>query len=277
MRDPIILKYIASSGNEYNLKTRELRTRTANYHTWRYVAQGTQLKYGMRVSSFTKDAAVYATELVLEGSVEERAALLDRLHTDFELDIYRMTPGRITWGDWYIDCFIRMSDTHPDEKDWWTDNAIEIFCPRPFWIRERVELFEPVEPTTSEFLEFPFDFEYDYYIGDPGIKIISRDFPFSSQFRLTIDGAVENPFVIINNHRYEIFDNIGEGEVVVIDSRENTITKYLYAGQTLNIFDKRNKEVSIFEPIPGGDLTVTWNAKFAFQLLLYEERSEPTW
>ena len=53
--------------------------------------------------------------------------------------------------------------------------------------------------------------------------------------------------------------------------------KYRNNGVMVNLFDLRGKEFSVFEPIPGDVVTVTWNGSFGFDITLFEERSEPAW
>lgn len=272
------LKYIASSGNEYNLKSDGIRTKEANYHTWNWGVNGTTLQYGLRVSDFTRKPATYETRLILDGSYAQRKAILEALHDDFELDVRNMTLGRIMWGDYYIDCYITASSTYPDENNYWTDNEVTIYCPYPFWIKELAREFKPqVAPEDEQFLDYEFDYRYDYFYGNPGIATWQTDFPFSSEFRMTIYGAVSEPRILINGYPYQFFDTLEATEYVVIDSRSNTITKYLASGSKVNIFDLRNKAESIFNPIPPGTLTFNWSGTFGFDLTLYEERSEPRW
>ena len=83
----VLLKYVASSGNEYNLKADSIRTLTANYHRWNWGAEGTTLQYGMRVAHFTRAAAVYETTLLFYGSKLAIKDTLNALHEDFERDV----------------------------------------------------------------------------------------------------------------------------------------------------------------------------------------------
>ena len=272
------LKYIASSGNEYNLKTNGIRTKTANYHKWTWGVNGTTLQYGIRVANFKRSAATYTTELILNGSYEQRKTMLDNLHEDFERDVRNMTPGRIVWGDYYIECYITSSSTEPNRNTIWTDNALTIYCPYPFWIKEETRTFFPQSaPDDQEYLDYEYDYNYDYYYGNPGIAIWNLDFPFPSEFKMTVFGPAANPRVLINGYPYQFNDTLEDTEYVVIDSRTHTIVKKLANGQNLNIFDLRNKAQSIFEPIPGNNLTINWSGQFGFDLTLYEERSEPRW
>ena len=274
----VLLKYIASSGNEYNLKTNGIKTKTANYHTWNWGVDGTALQFGARVANFTREPAIYTTELWFSGSHLDAKAKIEALHEDFGRDVRNMTPGRIVWGDYYIDCYITMSNTHPNENNTRASNELSIYCPYPFWIKEETRSFFPQDaPEDQNFLDYPFDYEYDFFYGNPGIATWALDFPFPSEFKLTVYGPAADPRILINGYPYQFFDTLESTEYVVIDSRNNKITKYLANGQAISIFDLRNKAESIFEQIPGGTLTFNWSGAFGFDLTIYEERSEPRW
>lgn len=274
----ITLKYIASSGNEYNLKSDGIRTKTANYHTWNWGTSGTELQFGRRISGFTRDAAEYETKLVFTGPYSQRKALSEALHDDFELDVRNLTPGRIVWGDYYLDCYITSSSMYPDEDNVYTDNDITIFAPHPFWVREATKQFFPQEaPAGQSFLEYTYDYDYDFFYGNPGIAVWQTGCPFKSEFLLTIYGEVVNPRILINNYPYQVNVSLEANERIVIDSRNNTITQYLASGSELNIFDLRDKSVSVFEPVPDGTLRFNWSGAFGFDLTIFDERSEPRW
>lgn len=272
------LQYKASSGNVYNLKSDGIRTKKANYHSWRWGANGTALQFGNRISDFTRKPAEYDTRLILQGSYTQRKQLLEALHDDFELDVRNKTPGRVIWGDYYIDCYITDSSTYPDDNNLWTDNDVTFYCPYPFWIKEETKTFFPQEvPAGQAYLDYPYDYEYDYFYGSAGIAVWQTGFPFESKFRLTMYGAAYNPRIQINGHPYQINDTLGQDEYIVIDSRNNTVVKHDESGQSINLFDSRDKVDSVFQPIPGGTLTFNWSGTFGFDLTLFEERSEPRW
>lgn len=270
------LQYIASSGTVYNLKGDGIRTKKANYHRWNWGVEGTALQYGMRVSNFTRKPAAYETTLILDGPYDYRRLLLESLHNDFERDVRSKKMGRVIWGDYYLECFVTDSSTYPDENNIWTDNVLTFYGPYPFWIKEDTMSFVPQEaPVGEEYLDYSFDYAYDYYYGDPGIGKWIRDFSWDCNFKMIIYGPCANPQVTINGHPYLVRDTLDEADYIVIDSRQNSVTKYLASGQVLNIFDLRNKQQSVFEPIPSGDLTINWGGAFGFDLTLFEERSEP--
>ena len=271
------LRYVASSGRSYNLRSDTLRTRSgANFHDWSWNVEAVGLRHGTRVSAFTRPAAVYEATLSLFGTSQAKLALLEDLHDDFELDVRNLTPGRLTWNDYYIECYATQSKTAPDDSNVIVDNKVRFYCPYPFWIKEESKSFQPQEDETEEpFLDYPYDYPYDYYSGGSGSAVWPTGFPFSSDFRMTIYGPAANPRIVINGHVYQILDSLEASEHVVIDSKLGTVVKTTAGGQKINAFDLRNKEESVFEKLPPGTLSLSWPGTFGFDLTLYEERSEP--
>lgn len=272
----VLLKYVSSTGHEYNLKTDGIKTKTANYHTWSWGVEGTTLQLGTRVAGFKRDSLTYTTRLIFTGTYWQNKELVEALHEDFEVDVRTKSPGRIIWGDYYIDCFITSSSTEPSENNFYPVNDIEIYCPHPFWIKEEKRSFYgAVAPIGQTYLDYPYDYDYDYNFGSPGNSVWEVDFPFSAEFKMTIFGPVSNPRITVNSYPYQINDTLDSDEYVTIDSRNNTVMKTLGTGVAVSIFDLRDKQYSVFEPMPGGSMTFNWSGAFGFDLTLFEERSEP--
>lgn len=269
------ITYTASSGNVYNLVTNGIRHREANYHRWEWGVEGTKLQYGYRVADFSRDPAEYETELIFYGPEVKRRALINALHDDFEADVRNKSMGRITWGDYYLDCYIKESETGATDTPSWTSNVVTIYAPYPFWIQD-VHVSLPVsEVVSGAFLDFPYDYPYDYTAPAIGTMHVKSDFPFKSDFKMIIYGQAVNPHVTINGYSYVLYTTIPTGAYAVIDSRNKTITQVASNGAETNLFDYRNKADSIFEKIPSGNLTITWDASFGVDLTIYHERSEP--
>lgn len=270
------LRYVASSGRAYNLRSDTLRTgSSANFHEWEWNADTVKLRFGERVSAFSRPATEYEATLSLFGTTEEKLAQLEALHDDFELDVRNLTPGRLIWNDYYIECYAIKSSTKPGEGNVQVDNTVLFWCPYPFWIKEDTRSFLPSSSESEPFLDYPYDYPYDYYSGDSGSKIWVTDFPFKSDFRMVIYGPAVDPRILINDHAYQVFDNLAAAEYIVIDSKPGTVVKTTATGQRVNAFDLRNKEESVFEQIPPRKLSIDWSGTFGFDLTLYEERSEP--
>lgn len=124
--------------------------------------------------------------------------------------------------------------------------------------------------------DYPRGYNWGYYNPKTKSETINNESFMASAFRLIIYGKCHEPEIIINNHTYKIMDTIERDEYVIVDSAEKTITKYC-GSRTENIFHKRYKEQSIFEPIAAGANDISWNREFSFDLILMDERSEPRW
>lgn len=272
MRVPIT--YVASSGNTYNLISNGIKHRDANYYNWTWEVEGTKLQYGYRVADFSRDVAVYDTELIFYGSERRRRALIQNLHDDFENDVRTKRAGRIIWGDYYLECFITESSTEPTDVGTWTSNKISIYAPYPFWVQDFHVSLPSSSESSSGFLEYPFDYMYDYTSPAMGTRHIQTNFPFESDFEMTIFGQAVNPRVVINGYAYALNTTIPEGAYVIINSRQKTIMMYQNGVRT-NMFNFRNKTDSVFQKITGGDLTISWDSEYGVDLTIYHERSEP--
>lgn len=272
MRVPIT--YVASSGNRYDLITNGIKHREANYYSWAWDVEGTKLQYGYRVADFSRDAAVYDTELIFYGSEQRRRTLVQNLHDDFENDVRTKRAGKIIWGDYYLECYITESSTEPTEVGTWTSNKITIYAPYPFWVQDFHVTLPSSQETSGGYLDYTFDYAYDYTAPAMGARYIQTGFPFESEFEMVIYGQAVNPRVVINGYAYALYATIPQGAYVIINSRAKTIMMYQNGTRT-NMFNFRNKTASIFQRITGGDLTISWDSSFGVDLTIYHERSEP--
>lgn len=269
------IKYIASSGNVYDLTTQDILHRTANYYDWSWKADGAKRQYGQRVSRFSRDSATYEADLIFHGAPAELRRTIQALHNDFENDMRRMAPGRLVWGDYYIDCYINGSEVENISFWSWISNKIQILAPYPFWIKEEKVVLSATPESTSGYLDYPYDYNYDYTAPEIGKKVVPSDSPFTSEFRMIIYGLAVNPRIVINGYPYILYATIPSGAYVIVDSKQRTIMLYKRNGQKMNIFDFRNKSDSIFEKIPAGNLDIVWNATFGVDLTIFREKSEP--
>lgn len=269
------IKYIASSGNEYDLTTNGVLHKSANYYSWAWEVRGTVLQYGIRVADFSRPPAEYDTELVIYGTPTERRRILTELHDDFENDLRKKKPGRIIWGDYYIDCYVIQSQSQPMETWAYISDTIHIYAPHPFWIKEEKVSLYPSTTVESEFLDYPHDFPFDYTQPPIGTVVVGSDFPFESEFKMIIYGAAVNPRITINGYDYVLYTTIPANAYAVIDSRTHSITLFNNDGTHSNLFDFRNKTDSVFQKIPGDNLQISWDATFGTDIIIYRERSEP--
>ena len=191
--------------------------------------------------------------------MEDRKTFLDEMQDAFETDVLLEKPGRIYFGDYYIDGFVTSSETKTsDIAVYYSQNKVKLYCPRPIWTKEN-----------------PYTF-HRYANGMNNTYIQNHHFT-DANFTLVIYGPVVNPQVIIGDKSYLVNIVLEQGERLEIDSRTRTVTKISKNGEQVNAFHNREKGKTFFKKIPPGRQKVVWSGKFDWDLVIYEERSEPRW
>ena len=234
---------------------------------------------GNRISRFYRSITSRKIPLVVYCKTgDEAVSVMNRLHELAEADIVAKIPGKIFVGDYYTSGYITASvKNNYLIRRKYCKIELTLTSEDPSWYRERSYTFFP--DTESGFVggfDYSFDYPYDYALSMNGRKIVC-DSVGSSAFRLLIYGEATNPVVVINGHTYTINGTIANGETLLIDSLNKTITLTTASGKKINWFDKRGREEYIFEPLPAGQSTVTWSGTFGFGLTVVEKRSEPKW
>lgn len=307
-----MIKYKASSGNEYDLYSAKMQAMEGSFHKYSWQPDSKKKKYGEITKDFVKEAQNYEISLQFRGGLAERKKYLNKLRNDFENDVLSKKPGRMYYGDYWIEGYCIESETGVSKiKTTWSQNDIGFYCPYPFWCKEKNFTFKQSEKQVADTIEkeeisdildsasqnpdYPWDYKrgfkskykpakkrylrdysYDFY-SDHTIRKIDNDHFAESAFKMIIYGPCTHPFIQIGNHIYEVNTTLYDSEYLVIDSRERTVIKYTRYGATENLFNARSREHYLFQPIPAGKSLVKWNATYPFDLILYQERSEPPW
>ena len=234
-----------------------------------------------RISRFYHGIKSRKIPLVIYGKTDEEAiATKNRLYELAEADIVANIPGKIFVGDYYTTGYITGSakSNYLIRKKYCRID-LTLTSDDPVWYREQAYSFFPNAGNNSEIgggVDYLYDYPYDYSYSFNGRKIVCNSVG-ASAFRMKIYGEATDPTIIINGHSYTINGTIGKGETLLIDSLNKTITLTTAVGKKINWFDKRGTEQYIFEPIPSGQITVTWAGSFGFDLTVIEKRSEPKW
>ena len=231
-----------------------------------------------RISGFRSKITKRKLPLVVCcDSGDEAVAIMNRLHELAESDIAAKIPGKVFVGDYYTSGYITASKKSKYlVKKHYCELDLTLVSEDSAWYKEQQYTFLPSESTVGigSGTDYPYDYKYDYALTLQGRKIVC-DSPGSNAFRLLIYGEVANPSIIIGGHVYTVNGIVESGETLLIDSLSKTITLTTAAGNKINWFDKRSRENYIFEPIPSGQSTVSWNGSFGFELTAIEKRSEP--
>lgn len=232
-----------------------------------------------KISSFKKGIVSKTIPIILKCESESEGLLLrNRLFEVFEKDVLTKKYGKIHIGDYYLRCYI--TGTKKTEylvnKNYMVVSAT-VQTDVPEWIKETTVFFDINTKSTSEFLDYPYDFLHDFK-NELENGQVTNDGLIGSNFILTIFGEVQNPTLYIGQHEYTVNVAVGENEYLTIDSINKTIILTKENGEEVNCFKDRNKDSYIFEKIPVGNNVVTSPDEYIrFSITLLEERSEPKW
>ena len=269
----MILYYTSSNGNSYNLKVGHLRMRTADFHTYVWNPQAVAQQYGERPYRFDKPALMYSAVLSVFGTMDEKRTYLNLLHAAFDHDIYNMTPGKITHGEYEIECYIIMSNTYYESP--FIYNELTIYCPYPSWKVAKTYKLRQADEKTYQYLDYQFDYSYDFKAKLPGYEVVVNGSEAPAQYKMVIYGPATNPIISVDGISIGASVTIGSDERIEISSVEKTVIQYGIVEK--NIFNKRIKDNSMFERIKPGPHSILWSGVFNADFTLYEERSEPLW
>ena len=237
-----------------------------------------------RISRVYKEITTISTCVTIDApSEKEFYAAVDQFFEITETDTAAGVQGRLYIGDMYLKCNVISSS-----KSFWKEtfrgmeNTIKLLVPYPYWCREISKSFLKIGSgavlrSEDIYLQYPVAYPYRYTMPQ-NAGFISNDHYTDCDFKMIIYGPCTDPAIRVNGHLYEVKATLYAGEYILIDSRENTVVRYLIDGRTQNLFNQRNKESNLFQKIPSGRCAVLWNAAaFGFDLTLFQERSEPAW
>lgn len=233
-----------------------------------------------RISRFYRSITERKLPLVIVGKTDDEATeIKNRLFEVAEADIMAMIPGKIYSGEYYTQGYITASAKSKYLiKKRFSKIDLTLTSDNPVWYREKLYRFMPTPSTdVGEGFDYPFGYPYDYSTKSKTTQNIECNSVSGNEFRLTVYGSVSNPSIKIGGHEYSINGTVGAGETLLVDSLTKKITLTSQTGQELNWFDRRNRDSYIFEPIPTGYHTVSWDGSFGFDLTVIEKRSEPRW
>ena len=230
------------------------------------------------ISTFTKGVTNRVIPFVFFCDSDMANQIKDTFYEHFEVDILDMEPGYFEINGYRYYCYL----TKSKKSDYLLSKKrltlkVEIMTDQPYWIKENRMSFS-VDSVQPVFDSKMFPYHYSYIYGKtPGNESITNDSMKPSHFRFVIYGPISNPSISISGHTYNVNCEVSNSEYLVIDSRTREIYIMTISGEKENVFNKRNFESYIFEKIPVGYSLVAWSGGFGFDLIIYDERSEPKW
>lgn len=204
----------------------------------------------------------------------------ERMRELIDIDIEE--GGKLFVGDYYISCRIHMMT--PEKINLcnpYVTCKLTLVSDQPVWICPQSQTFlsTSVPSEKSNTKRYPYRYPY-HYRARAGASTLYNPLSQPSPYQLIIYGPVNNPAITIGSHLYQVYTEVLENERLVIDyssARNRIVKRYTQNGTVIDEFDKRNKQISVFELIKTGKQAVNWSGLFSFDIVLYDERSQPKW
>lgn len=275
------ITYVSSSGVAYPLVATNFYIKEASIHEYEWEPEVTKFKYGDLVKLFTKASKRYNVTLAFNGSLASKEQMLKEFHDETERDIMTESAGKLTYNGYEIPCYIISSKVYPNDSNSRTYNDVIFYCPYPFWIKETKYSISLSGKQIIDGANFKLNLPMN--LGISGYqRVLNVDSSIPYDFRMVIHGACSNPEILINGHKYNVNTNVPTSVDLVINALEKTdVEKSIYlqypSGNTINVFNLRNRDFYIFEPIIGKTIMIESSQAINFDLYLIERRSEPQW
>jgi hypothetical protein len=273
MRDNI--KHVNSLGEilDFSSPGLHIEQNTLRDFEWKIVSKNE------KIFGISKGIEKKTIPIVISAEPSKANEVKNMIFEHFEKDVVRNTQGYFEINNYRLYGFVTKSTKSSyliHKRCLRLD--LEFTCDYPYWIKEeRIQFLPNMQNRALNGLNFPTDFPFDFASGSSESVKWETNHYAPSDFEMIIYGPCVNPRVLINEYPYQIFTELEKNEYLILNSKDNTITKFLSNGTTANLYNSRQFSPSVFEKVPGEQLTFNWSGNFGFDLTLYLERSEPKW
>lgn len=211
-------------------------------------------------------------------------AVADALRLAADADLASMTPGMLDFDYWEQRCYITGVEVNAV-----AGNAavvkLEVVLLDGVWRKKENYTFRPGAGSGTVGAGHGYDYGYAY--GYPYSAETSREIEIdsivASPFRIIVYGPAVRPSVTVGGNRYQISTDVPDGGYLVIDSIEGTVTKVAKNGYKTNALPDAvlgggvGSGSYIFEDIPAGMSTVSYDGSFGWDLEVYREDGAVPW
>lgn len=246
-------------------------------HSWDYdSSEGDD--YGGIIERFKKGVRnkKFVVHITSTGLIPCDQAYEDMIDI-LEKDVLQKKPGKLYVNGYYLECYIYSGKPKYFVPELGSISyEMEIVTEYEFWISEQSYTFDTNSVISTDNKRYSYKYAYRYANGLNNSYIINPHFT-ESNFKLIIYGPAVNPMVVIGENTYLVNIILEKNERLEIDSNAQTVIKILSNGEMVNAFHNRQKKKTFFQKIAPGRQSVSWTGKFPFDLIIYEERSEPKW
>lgn len=271
MRDS--MTYVNSVGESFAFGSANVLINQNDFrnYEWTYNSQFN------KISSFEKRIKSKKLPVIIVGDDARETA--NKLFECIEKDVLNNTPGKMYVGDYYIKGYFFASNKKSYKHEKVVELELSFVSDQGYWVKESPYVFR-IDDEGSGGDEYGLGYNYDYPYGFSSPissqNLVNTSFVPSNAI-IRVYGAVINPTVTIAGNVYQINTEIGNNEILTINTRDKTAVVIDAEGKTSNVFALRNLEHYLFEKIKPGTLKVVANPECNFDVVLLLERSEPLW
>lgn len=275
-----VIRYVSASGEVLALTDGANYAHYEQLPNWSFEA----VTLNGRISGLRKAAQTFTIPVNIIASTDRGGvAAKNALYEIPAKDVDNNTPGRLYFDDWYLEGFMTASEVNNFwQRDRLAQYTLQFTATSKSWVRETTRSYTERYSPIGVFLDFPYDFAYDYGVSKQVFSITNENYA-ESPIMLRIFGDVTNPHVTINGNEYRVNIAINAGEYLEVNGFDHTVTLVRANGARENAFSrivgdfKKDSGSYIFQPVPPGDSEVLWTGEFDFDIVTYELRSEPRW
>lgn len=278
-----MIYYENHKGETVRLDGKNLRVMESDLRnfSWDYTVTNKPSGLGARVNRFTRASTEKTIKVVARGKTRaECVEALNCLHAVCEADVGAVKPGKLWLDGQYLLCFFGISS----EIDAWRggfhflEKTVNVLATYPFWYTEVTQQFRAGEVDSSPCgKRYSGRYPYQYGTGYAN-KTLYNEHYSATPVVITIFGPCDDPQLYIGGNLYGLSGaGADEGERIVLDQVERTITRVSSTGAVTNLFDYRIKTSDPFTFIQPGNVSVQFSGEFGFDVKLMQQRSEPKW
>lgn len=274
------IRYVAANGDVLNLSGGAIDADATDLPSWQLEA----VAINNTVAGLVRSLPEYEIPLVIVANSEQEAITAkNALYEIPARDRASLTPGRLYLNDWYITGYITASTV----DNFWQYRAfaqyvLTFIATVPKWTREASFSATPQEGEQDAWLNFPYDFPYDYGGRSQSSTVDNGNYAEAPAV-IRMYGVAVNPFVTIGGNTYQANVTLSAGDYLELDGVNSTATVVRMNGARENAFSMIAGELAkgsgsyAFQPIPVGISEVQWPGSFAVDVVIYEQRDEPRW
>lgn len=232
------------------------------------------------IAGFSRGVVNRTIPFMFYCNEDKAVEIKNQFYEHFDIDIITFKPGYFQINEYKFYCYITQNKkSNYLRSKRYLEIEIQVTSDRPSWVKEDIYSFFGNQVTNIKAdSEKMYSYSYPYTYGrNLGSSELLLDTLGSNEFKLIVYGPVSNPSITIGENLYNVNIDLNVSEYLTIDSKEREIYVTDIYGNKENVFNKRNKENYIFSKINKGNQSVLWSGGFGFDIIIYDERSEPKW